>query len=272
MEVHTDIDAILDALGDATRRRIVSRLATGPLGVGEIADGMPVGRPAVSMHLRVLKDAGLVRDLAEGNRRVYHLEPKTLQRLRDHLDWYWERSLAAFQEAAETRAKEKQMAVVAEVLVAKTVRVNAPLALAFDVFVEHGWWPVATHHIAEKPGIEAILEPFQGGRWYERAADGTETDWGVVVAWQPPYRILLTWQVSPQWTYEAEALRGSEVEVTFSSEGPDVTRVDLVHRRLERYGPETDRMRRILEEKGGNPLDAYARHVAEVVRQRSRTE
>jgi uncharacterized protein YndB with AHSA1/START domain len=214
------------------------------------------------MHLRTLKAAGLVRDRAVANRRVYHLEPEALRRVRDHLDWYWGRSLAAYQRVAESRAKEESMTVEPEVLVAKTVRVQAPLALAFEVFVSQEWWPVETHHLAEPHGCEAVLEPFQGGRWYERTVDGIETDWGTVLAWQPPYRLLLTWQVSPQWTYEPDPSLGSEVEVTFTPEGADVTRVDLVHRRLERYGPETQRMRRILDDKGGEPLEAFARYVA----------
>jgi DNA-binding transcriptional ArsR family regulator len=257
-----DIDSALDALGDPMRRRIVGRLAAGPLDVGGIAGGMPIGRTAVSMHLRVLKAAGLVRDEADGNRRVYHLEPEALRRVRDHLDWYWERSLVAYQHAAETAAREQRMTTGQEIAVAKTVRVNAPLAVAFEVFAGQRWWPVDTHHLAEPAGAEVVLEPFQGGRWYERGADGTETDWGTVLAWQPPYRLLLTWQVSPRWTYEEDPGRGSEIEVTFTPEGPDVTRVDLTHRHLERYGADAGWMRRILDGKGGEPLAAFARHVA----------
>jgi DNA-binding transcriptional ArsR family regulator len=257
-----DIDSALDALGDPMRRRIVGRLAAGPLDVGGIAAGMPVGRTAVSMHLRVLKAAGLVGDQAAGNRRVYHLEPDALRRLRDHLDWYWERALAAYQRAAEARATEEQMTTGQEIVVAKTIRVNAPLATAFEVFAGQLWWPVGTHHVAEPPGTEVVLEPFQGGRWYERAADGAETDWGTVLAWQPPYRLLLTWQVSSGWTREEDPDRGSQIEVTFTPEGPDVTRVDLTHRHLERYGQDAERMRRILDGKGGEPLTAFARHIA----------
>ncbi len=257
-----DIDVALDALGDSTRRRIVGRLAAGPLDVGGISADMPVGRTAVSMQLRVLKAAGLVGDLAVGNRRVYHLEPAALQMLRDHLDWYWERSLTAYQLAAEARAKEQNMTADQEVVVAKTTRVNAPLAVAFDVFVDQTWWPVHSHHLAEPPGREVVLEPFTGGRWYERAASGAETDWGTVLAWQPPYRLLLSWQVSADWTYEPDRTRGSEIEVTFTPESPHLTRVDFVHRHLERYGPQTERMRRILDGKGGEPLGAYARHLA----------
>jgi DNA-binding transcriptional ArsR family regulator len=258
----TDIDSALDALGDSTRRRIIGRLAAGPLDVGGISAGMPVGRTAVSMHLRVLKAAGLVGDRAVGNRRVYHLEPEGLRRLRDHLDWYWERALAAYQRAAEARAREQNMTTEQEIVVAKTERVNAPLAVAFEVFVGQEWWPVHTHHLAEAHGCEVVLEPFAGGRWYERAADGAETDWGTVLAWQPPYRLLLTWQVGPEWTYELDPGRGSEIEVTFTPEGPHVTRVDFTHRHLERYGPQAERMRRILDGKGGEPLNAFARHIA----------
>jgi DNA-binding transcriptional ArsR family regulator len=260
--VDTDIDEALDAFGDATRRAILGRLASGALDVGGIAAGLPVGRTAVSMHLRVLKAAGLVSHVPVGNRRVYRLEPDALRRLRDHLDWYWERSLTAYQRAAEARAREQDVPKQPEIVVAKTVRVQAPIAIAFDVFAGQQWWPVESHHIAEPHGREVVLEPFPGGRWYEQAADGTQTDWGTVLAWQPPYRLLLTWQVSPRWTYEQDPGRGSQIEVTFTPEGPDVTRVDFTHRRLERYGPEAERMRRILEENGGGPLTAFARYLA----------
>lgn len=259
--MHADIDWAFDALGDAMRRRIVGRLAAGPLDVGGLAEGMPIGRTAVSMHLRVLKAAGLVGGRAVGNRRVYHLEPDALRRLRDHLDWYWERALGAYQRAAETKARE-QMVSAQEVVVSKTVQVKAPLTVAFEVFVDQAWWPVGTHHVAGAPGSVVMLEPFPGGRWYERAPDGTETEWGTVLVWQPPYRLLLTWQVSPRWTYEPDPARGSQIEVTFTRESPDVTRVELTHRHLERYGRETERMRRILDGKGGEPLIAYAGHVA----------
>lgn len=257
-----DIDSALEALGDSMRRRIVGRLAVGPLDVGGISAGMPIGRTAVSMHLRVLKAAGLVADQAAGNRRVYHLEPDAMRELRDHLDWYWERSLASYQRAAEARAREQGMTPEREIVVTKTVRVSAPLAVAFEVFVGQQWWPVDTHHLAEPHGSEVVLEPFPGGRWYERATDGTETDWGTVLAWQPPHRLLLTWQVSPQWTYEEDPGRGSQIEVTFTPESPDTTRVDLMHRHLERYGPEAERMRRILDGKGGEPLAAFARYMS----------
>jgi DNA-binding transcriptional ArsR family regulator/uncharacterized protein YndB with AHSA1/START domain len=258
-----DLDSALDALGDPMRRRIIGRLADHPLDVGGIAAAMPISRTAVSMHLRVLKAAGLVSDQAAGNRRVYHLEPDALEQLREHLDWYWERSLAAYQRAADAAAKGQNMTTEQEIVVAKTVHVNAPLAIAFDVFIAQRWWPVDTHHLAEPHGTEVVLEPFPGGRWYERAADGAETDWGTVLAWQPPYRLLLTWQVSPRWAYESDPARASQIEVTFTPEGPHVTRVEFTHRHLERYGAQAERMRQILDEKGGAALlTAFAAHIA----------
>jgi DNA-binding transcriptional ArsR family regulator len=91
----------MDALGDPTRRTIFERLRSGPLAVGEIADELPVSRPAVSQHLRVLKEAGLVRERREGTRRLYRLDPDGLGELRDYFDDFWSEALAAFKATAE---------------------------------------------------------------------------------------------------------------------------------------------------------------------------
>jgi DNA-binding transcriptional ArsR family regulator len=95
-----------EALADGTRRAIVACLADGPQAVGELAAGMPVSRSAVSQHLKVLKDAGLVEDVAAGTRRIYRLNPVALAALRDQLDTYWQRALGAYADAAETPAEE----------------------------------------------------------------------------------------------------------------------------------------------------------------------
>ncbi|HVE04417.1 MAG TPA: metalloregulator ArsR/SmtB family transcription factor [Rhizomicrobium sp.] len=89
------------ALADPTRRSVMESLRSGPRAVGEIARGMPVSRPAVSQHLKVLKEAGLVTDRAEGTRRVYYLDPKGLAALRSWLDQFWNQALADFQREAE---------------------------------------------------------------------------------------------------------------------------------------------------------------------------
>lgn len=91
----------LAALADPTRRAVFERLADGPLSVGEIARDMPVSRPAVSQHLRVLKGAGLVRDRASGTRRIYAIDPDGIGAMRAYLDRFWNSALAAFKEAAE---------------------------------------------------------------------------------------------------------------------------------------------------------------------------
>ena len=91
----------LAALGDPTRQAIVRRLATRPQPVGELAEHLPVSRPAVSQHLKVLKEAGLVHDAADGTRRVYRLDPKGLEAVRDSIDALWKQALTAFKTAVE---------------------------------------------------------------------------------------------------------------------------------------------------------------------------
>jgi DNA-binding transcriptional ArsR family regulator len=98
----------LSALADPTRRRVFERLKDGPHAVSEIARGLPVSRPAVSQHLKVLKEAGLVADRPEGTRRVYYIDPRGLGALRKWLDQFWDEALAAFQAEAERSAKDKQ--------------------------------------------------------------------------------------------------------------------------------------------------------------------
>ncbi len=95
-----------DALGDPTRRAIFERLAERPQAVGELARDLPVSRPAVSQHLKVLKDAGLVTDRRAGTRRIYQLDPAGVGALRAYLDGFWQRSLAAFKDAVERQEED----------------------------------------------------------------------------------------------------------------------------------------------------------------------
>jgi DNA-binding transcriptional ArsR family regulator len=97
-------DSALAALADPTRRRVFERLRSGPKSVGVIARGLPVSRPAVSQHLKVLKEAGLVREEAQGTRRVYEIDPKGLGVLRAWLDRFWDDALEAFRAEAEKTA------------------------------------------------------------------------------------------------------------------------------------------------------------------------
>jgi len=93
--------AVLDALGDKTRRAILEKLADGPAAVGVLADQLPISRPAVSQHLRVLKDARLVVETVAGTRRIYRIDPTGLAALRDYLDRFWAQTLADFKNTVE---------------------------------------------------------------------------------------------------------------------------------------------------------------------------
>src|SRR5947207_4617859 len=98
----------MDALGDRTRRAIFEQLRKGPRAVGEIADELPVSRPAVSQHLRVLKEAGLVTERRNGTRRIYRVDPDGLGELRAYFDEFWTTALANFEAAVERNGEEKQ--------------------------------------------------------------------------------------------------------------------------------------------------------------------
>ena len=112
--------------------------------------------------------------------------------------------------------------------VTRSVTVNASIEKAFSVFTERfaAWWP-GSHQINPNGYEAAYIEPRVGGRWYERAPDGTECDWGTVLAWEPPNRLLLTWQLDGEYTYDPDQAHASEVEVRFIAEGPSTTRVEL---------------------------------------------
>jgi DNA-binding transcriptional ArsR family regulator len=104
--VMTNATAMLTALGDPTRQSIIDVLSRGPLAVGQLADVLPVSRPAVSQHLKVLKDVGLVIDRQEGTRRLYQVDPEALAVVRRHLNAFWERSLAAFEQRIRSEEDE----------------------------------------------------------------------------------------------------------------------------------------------------------------------
>jgi hypothetical protein len=153
-------------------------------------------------------------------------------------------------------------AAVKDILVRKSIVVNAPKDHVFKTFTERidTWWPRA-HHIGGKDPFVAIMEPRKGGRWFERAEDGSECNWGRVLAWDPTDRVLLSWDINAEWQYQADL--GTEVEVTFVAEAKERTRVMLEHRKLERYGDKAEMMRTLFESEGAwtGTLTAFAQVV-----------
>jgi uncharacterized protein YndB with AHSA1/START domain len=141
----------------------------------------------------------------------------------------------------------------------RQIVVRASRERAFEVFTSRmtTWWP-SHHHIGSAPIEEIVVEPREGGRWYTRHEDGTETSTGYVAGWDPPERLVLTWQITADWRYDPSLV--TIVEVRFVEESPGRTRVELEHRDLDRYGPEADRMRMTFEDPGAwtGTLEAFA--------------
>lgn len=130
--------------------------------------------------------------------------------------------------------------------------VAAPPERAFAVFVEQhdSWWP-REYHIGTTEVDRVVIEPREGGRWFEVGRDGRECDWGRVLAFEPPRRLVLAWQISAGWAYDPELV--TEVEVRFVPEGDGRTRVELEHRGLERMGERAAEVRAIFSSPNGWP-------------------
>lgn len=137
--------------------------------------------------------------------------------------------------------------------VRREVTVKAPPARAFEVFTASigSWWP-KSHHIGPGEPETVVIEPKEGGRWFERQTDGSECEIGRVMVWDPPARLLLAWQLTPQWTYDANLV--TEVELRFVPLADGSTRVELEHRNLERFGDGAEAMRQNINSSGGWPL------------------
>jgi uncharacterized protein YndB with AHSA1/START domain len=116
-----------------------------------------------------------------------------------------------------------------------TATVGLPVEQAFTMFTGSftAWWP-HQYHIGQAELAEIILEPHQGGRWYERGVDGSECDWGRVRVWEPPRRVVFTWQINGSWQFDPDPDHASEIEVRFTEAGPEATTVDVEHRHFER--------------------------------------
>ena len=148
--------------------------------------------------------------------------------------------------------------------ITKTLVVQASVAHAFKVFTERfdSWWPRG-HHIGTSEPFTVILEEREGGRWYERGADGSECDWGRVLLYAPPARVAVSWHLNIDFKYDPDPAKASRVEVSFFDEGGGKTRVELVHSGLDRHGEGWEKLRAGVDSQGGwgGILDDFAKSV-----------
>ena len=149
--------------------------------------------------------------------------------------------------------------------VVRTITVRATPERAFEIFTTGmtRWWP-RTHSVrtTEAPIAEIVLEPRVGGRWLERGTDGTECNWGHVIAWEPPKRVVLAWQLNSEWQFDPALV--SEVEILFQPQDSETTLVRLEHRKLEAFGDSAWKVRQAISSHAGWDalLKAYADSVA----------
>jgi uncharacterized protein YndB with AHSA1/START domain len=141
--------------------------------------------------------------------------------------------------------------------------VQAPIARAFSVFTEDfGSFKPPEHNMLSVDIAETVFEPRAGGHVFDRGTDGSECRWARVLAYEPPDRVVISWDISPQWQIETDFEKTSEVEVRFIAEAPERTRVELEHRNLERHGDGWEAVREGVDGAAGWPL--YLRRFAEV--------
>jgi uncharacterized protein YndB with AHSA1/START domain len=144
------------------------------------------------------------------------------------------------------------------------VVVQAPIERAFAVFTDgFGKFKPREHNMLGVDIAETIFEPRVGGHLYDRGVDGSECRWARVVAYEPPDRVVFSWDISPRWQVETDLDKTSEVEVRFIAETPDRTRVELEHRNLDRHGDGWEAVREGVDSEGGWPL--YLRRYADVI-------
>jgi uncharacterized protein YndB with AHSA1/START domain len=147
------------------------------------------------------------------------------------------------------------------VVVRRQIVVDAPVDRAFQVFTQRfGDFKPPEHNLLAAPIAETVFEPRVGGHIYDRATDGSECRWARVLVYEPPQRVVFSWDIGPTWQVETDPERTSEVEVTFTAETDGRTRVELEHRNLDRHGPGWEAVSGGVGHEQGWPLylDRYA--------------
>ena len=193
----------------------------------QLADRLPISRPAVSRHLRLLKDAGLVVDRPSGTRRIYRLHDAGVEAVRTYLATVWGEAAARFRLVAEntlrpptpsrrptrgTREAAGGDGVIEPLRLSFEVRCPAGHAFAVWTTRTSLWWP-RSHTVTEAPGLVVVIEGRPGGRIFERTPEGSEHDWGEVTRWEPPRRLAYRWYLN------ASPAEATDVEITFTAPG-----------------------------------------------------
>jgi uncharacterized protein YndB with AHSA1/START domain len=153
------------------------------------------------------------------------------------------------------------MTPTASDVVRRQIVVDAPIDRAFAVFTDRfGDFKPPEHNLLAVPIAETVFEPHVGGHIYDRGTDGSECHWARILAYEPPIRVVFSWDIGPTWQIETDPDHASEVEVTFIAEAPDRTLVQLEHRHLDRHGPGWESVRDGVADDQGWPLylDRYA--------------
>jgi uncharacterized protein YndB with AHSA1/START domain len=156
------------------------------------------------------------------------------------------------------------MSQATDTSVRQTIVVDAPIDWAFSFFTQGiGTWFPSEYNLLSVDIAERVFEPRVGGRIYDRGTDGTECHWARVLAYEPPDRVVFSWDISPRWQVETDPDKTSEVEVRFTADGADRTRVELEHRNLDRHGEGWEQSRDSVAGEGGWPgcLQRFAEHV-----------
>jgi len=143
----------------------------------------------------------------------------------------------------------------ADTVVRREIVVDAPVERAFAVFIERfGDFKPKEHNLLRSPIVETVFEPKVGGHIYDRGEDGSECAWARILAFEPPDRVVFSWDIGPTWQIEQDPDNASEVEVRFVAEAPRRTRIELEHRNLDRHGPGWESVRDGVAHDQGWPL------------------
>lgn len=192
--------------------------------------------------------------------------PEGLAEMRDGLDRFWIEALAGFKTTLEQRMKEEktmneEAISTPKTVVRHTITVDAPIERAFSVFTDgFGRFKPKEHNLLKVDIAQTVFEPRVGGHIYDRGADGSECRWARILAFEPPNRVVFSWDISPNWQVETNPAKTSEVEVRFIAETAARTRVELEHRHLDRHGAGWESVRDGVAADQGWPLylDRYA--------------